>query len=78
MRIADTIHHGDYYNVREVRLEPDYSAFVDVLNSGPYGGGSSVEPTNKYAFKAYRELIATGEADFGWRRFEVLDWEIAL
>lgn len=74
MLVKDTIHHGDYYDERIVEVLPMFHRFVQFLNSGPYGAGNSVKSDNKYAIKAYQQLMDTGESEFGWRRFEVVRW----
>jgi hypothetical protein len=42
MKVRETIHHGDYYNVREQEIEPTWNGFVDLLMASPYGEGEPV------------------------------------
>ena len=72
VRVRDEIRHGDYNDVREVDVEPTLEGFIDLLNSGPYGGGNVAHPGNKYAVEAWEKFKDTGRSQFGWRDFSTV------
>lgn len=72
VRVRDEIRHGDYNDVREVDVEPTLKGFIDLLNSGPYGGGNVAHPDNKYAVEAWEKFKDTGKSQFGWRDFSTV------
>jgi hypothetical protein len=84
MIVRETIHHGDYYNVRHFYAGvPEYKngaamtfeRFTELLASSPYNGGKSVieYAANTYVSKAYVDLLTTRRADYGWARYEVIE-----
>ena len=72
IRVRDEIRHGDYHDVRDVDVEPTLEGFIDLLNSGPYGGGNVAHPGNKYAVEAWEKFKNTGKSQFGWRDFSAV------
>jgi hypothetical protein len=76
MKIRETIHHGDYRNVREQDIEPTFSGVVDLLLASPYSAGHDREwyEKNVHVHALADELLsdASYNAAFGWARYEVL------
>jgi hypothetical protein len=74
MIVHETIHHGDYRNMRTVHIEPTWAGFVSMLQSSPYPMGRDAE-NNRYAAMSFAKLLRTGRSEHGWARFEVTDWQ---
>lgn len=74
MLVRETIHHGDYYNVREQEIDPTWDGFVELLLASPYKGSSTAEnlARNKYVAKAFADLLTKGEAEHGWASYQNL------
>ena len=71
MKIRETIHHGDYYNVREIDIPPTWAGFVDLMTTSPYRGGDTAETlaVNKYAAQTFANLLTLGKGDRGWAHY---------
>lgn len=74
MLVRVTIHHGDYYNVREQEIEPTWKGFVELLLASPYKGSATAESLarNKYVAEAFIYLLADGVTEYGWARYETI------
>lgn len=70
IRIRETIHHGQYYNVTESEGFSVIGAFQNALAASPYN--RHVDIANKYALACYADLVSTGKGEFGWARYEVI------
>ena len=77
VKIRETIHHGDYRNVRTVDIGQalTFAAMSDVLTSSPYGMGKTLEDhaKNRYVGKLFTDLLTAGNGEFGWARYEVVE-----
>ena len=69
--VRETLHHGDFRNVREVTIFPTWAGFVELLASSPYPMGRDAE-NNRYAARAFADLLTTGKASHGWSTFDVV------
>lgn len=70
LRVRETIHHGDYYNVRDETIMPTWDGFAAMLNRSPY---PAHQPSgNRYAAKLFADLLTSGAGDLGWARYEVI------
>lgn len=74
MRVRETIHHGNYYNVREQMVEPTFAGIVKLLQASPYNGGGTLEQyaANQYVTKMAGNLLIKGDGQYGWARYRVL------
>lgn len=74
--VTETIHHGDYRNVRSVTVPRTWAGFVNVLVSSRYAGGATAETlaSNKYVAQAFADLLTTGRCEHGWATY-VIDGE---
>lgn len=73
--LRETIHHGDYYNVRDVLIQEtvlSWSTFLASLEDSPYNANRASEP-NDYTREAYEAIVKTGHGDIGWARYDVVD-----
>lgn len=70
IKIRETIHHGDYYNVRDVELSKwDYQVFMrEVMGTSPYNSGKE----NVWTANCYEKVRDTGEGHYGWGTYEVI------
>lgn len=68
MKVIETLHHGDYYNVRRDDIAATFEAFVKFLQGSPYAT-AVVVPENRYVRKAFDDLIANGHSGFGWAHY---------
>lgn len=76
MRVTETIHHGDYYNVRTVDMEPTFAGLVAMLQSSPYGSfpaWGTVEDyaSNRYVAQLLAGLLTRGRGELGWATYVV-------
>jgi hypothetical protein len=74
IKVRETIHHGDYYNVREVEIKPTWDGFVELLSGSPYAAGNdaSTLASNRYAAKTFADIINRGRGERGWALYEVI------
>ena len=74
INVRETIHHGDYHNVREMKIPPTWDGFVSLMTSSPYAGGSTAEnlARNGYAARTFADLINKGRASRGWADYQVV------
>ena len=73
MTVTETIHHGDYRNVRTVTVPRTWAGFVELLTASPYGAGESAERLagNKYAAETFANLLTLGIAERGWATYQI-------
>jgi len=71
MTVRETIHHGNYRNVREMTVAPTWAGWVELLQSSPYSMGHDAE-NNPYVAKAFAKLLTTGKTGHGWAEFEII------
>lgn len=78
--IRETIHHGDYRNVREHTMEQTWQGFTAMLDESPYNAHE--DPTgyarNPYVGKLFADLLTTGAGDHGWAHYEVVPDDTAV
>ncbi|AOY11982.1 hypothetical protein SEA_ADNAMA_134 [Mycobacterium phage Adnama] len=67
--IVETIHHGDYHNVRTGEAST-YTEFVSFLQASPYAG-TATRADNKHVRESWDSLLATGRSEFGWATLEI-------
>jgi hypothetical protein len=74
MIVRETIHHGDYRNVREQRIAPNFAGICDLLAASPYNGGKTLEQQaeNKFVVRMAAKLLTTGRGEHGWATYEVI------
>jgi DNA modification methylase len=75
MIVRETIHHGDYRNVREQDIEPTFAGVVDLLMASPYSANSREwYEKNRFVRALAAELLSDApyNASFGWALYEVL------
>lgn len=80
--VRETIHHGNYRNVREQRIAPTWAGFIELLAASPYnnGGGTSDlselwnlhRAHNRYVARLFADLLTRGIGDLGWAHYEVV------
>jgi hypothetical protein len=83
MVIRETIHHGDYRNVRTVDVPaPRYhsapltfSGLVSVLSTSPYNAGWPLQKyaDNGYVAQLFVNLLTKGYGEFGWASYKVVE-----
>jgi hypothetical protein len=66
MRVTETIHHGDYRNVRTENIEPTFAAFLTFLQASPY---KTMNADSRYLKTAFSNLLTTGRGEFGWATY---------
>lgn len=69
--VRETIHHGDYYNVREATMEQTWEGFTAMLDASPYNAASRYD-RNPYVAKLFADLLTKGSGDHGWARYKVV------
>lgn len=74
MIVRETIHHGNYRNVREQRVAPSFAGICELLAASPYNGGKTMEQqaTNKFVARMVAQLLTTGRGEHGWATYEVI------
>lgn len=72
--VRETIHHGDYYNVREHTMEQTWNGFVRMMSKSPYNAHENVDyyAQNPYVGKLFADLLTSGAGDHGWAHYEVV------
>lgn len=70
MIVTETIHHGDYRNVRTSGDVKTYAAFLTWLRQGPYGKTGATVSTNRYIRKLWVDLRFTGTGHHGWADYQ--------
>lgn len=72
MIIKETIHHGDYYNVRTLTLrDATYDDFYgEVRKTCPYRPHG--DSTNRFERQCWDDLVDTGKGTIGWCRYELV------
>jgi len=82
MLIKETIHHGDYYNVREQSVAPTWQGLIDLLSESPYGRGRDKNldamvnlhrAHNRFVARLLADLLTAGKGQLGWARYEVVE-----
>lgn len=68
--VREEIRHGDYHNVRELWVSPDWEGFVALVASSPY---PSDVRGSLYASGVCNELLRSGAASFGWADYLIID-----
>lgn len=70
MIIKETIHHGDYFNVRTLTLQDaEYVDFFEgVRKTCPYRPHG--DSTNSFERQCWDDLVDTGKSEIGWCRYE--------
>jgi hypothetical protein len=74
LTVRETIHHGDYRNVREQTIPATWDGFVSLLLASPYNGGHNAGwyAKNEYAAELFAGLIERRRGEFGWAHYEVV------
>lgn len=74
LTIRETIHHGDYFNVREQTVAPTWDGFVELLQASPYNAHANPadHASNRYAAKLFADLLTAGAGEHGWARYQVV------
>lgn len=73
--VRETIHHGDYRNIRTETIDQTWRGFTTMLNRSPYHAGKTNENWNDgnvYVARLFADLLTTGKGSLGWARYEVL------
>lgn len=68
VRIRETIHHGQYYNVQEAEGATIAIALGRVLEASPYNMNTF---THNFE-RCLVELDTTGRGEIGWARYEII------
>ena len=76
--VRETIHHGDYRNVREQTIAPTWAGLLELLSASPYGGGSGdmvnlYRSHNRYVAKLFADLLTTDAGQHGWAIYKVVE-----
>lgn len=71
--VRETIHHGDYYNVREQTIEQTWDGLTELLAASPYNAPTAGQGRNPYVAKLLADLLTKGAGDHGWARYEVIE-----
>lgn len=71
MLIKETVHHGDFFNEREVTIDTaDFETFFDQVRlTCPYKSSGA----NEYEQECWEDLVSTGKGSIGWCRYEVIE-----
>jgi len=74
LTVRETIHHGEYRNVREQTIPATWDGFVSLLLASPYNGGhdASWYAKNEFAARLFVDLLNGGHGEFGWTCYERL------
>jgi hypothetical protein len=72
--VRETIHHGDYRNVREQTIRPTWDGLVALLDASPYNakGHRADYAKNRYVAIMFADLLTKGRGEHGWARYEVI------
>jgi hypothetical protein len=72
--VRETIHHGDYRNVREQTIRLTWEGFTDMLDGSPYNarGHAADYARNRYT-RLFADLLTKGRGAHGWARYEVIE-----
>lgn len=76
MIVRESIHHGDFRNVRSQKIEPTFAGIVTLLQASPYAAGTKTLAEyagNRYVLRMAADLLASGRGDFGWATYEVIE-----
>jgi hypothetical protein len=70
MVIRETIHHGDYFNVRTIEGSSARELLASMGETSPYPFTFDPEH-NRFHAEALEDLEGTGKTTIGWARYEV-------
>ncbi len=69
--ITETIHHGDYYNVRTETIPRTFGGFADFLNRSPYRKPVRLRAGDPIVAGLIADLVDNGKASLGWADYTI-------
>lgn len=73
MKVRETVHHGDYRNVREVDMSPTWVGFMRMLQESSYPTDPINATGNPWVALSFAKLITTGKSSRGWADYEIIE-----
>jgi hypothetical protein len=72
--VRETIHHGNYRNVREQVIPATMAGIRDLLAASPYNANVvDTMTSNPYVMSMAVALLADGYGEFGWASYELVE-----